>query len=156
MIIRPAPTRASIRAHYLRPAHTYVGGKARALSEPPNKLVCGGLHIGKVSWLIYWAGMRAHVTSVPLHGSRNGGEFLTRPDYFCDFWSGLRAIYSAGSLGASATVYLGFPRRCLFSLGENALAISRRQSIDLEFACGKLAPGLLQRFQITCTKFCVN
>lgn len=87
--------------------------------------------------------MRAHTTSSPLHRKSKRGEFLTRPDYFCDFWleSGLcGTIYSAGDL-------LGYQRQRRDFHGTSArqrempLRYRATRRLDLKYVCGKRATG---------------
>jgi len=82
--------------------------------------------------------MRAHYIRAAARKSKRG-EFLTCPDYFCDFWleSLGTAIYNAEFFGASAIVCWDFHgttvRRRKTSL---RYRITRRS--DLEYGCGKL------------------
>lgn len=119
-----------------------LGSYARVLSEPASKLVCGGLQHWE-SFVINLLGGNARTYYI-LAATRKSkrGEFLTRPDYFCDFWLGSPARYialedlSEYQWQCAGILHGTTARRREMSLRCRARATHR---LDLEYGCSKPA-----------------
>jgi len=136
------------------------GMYARVFSELANKLVCGGLPHWESFVINLLSGIARTLYIPPRKWKR--GEFLTCPDYFCDFWLENPERYTQRGIyiqyGISQDIsnsVLEFSRHCC-TPKENVFTISHNPSVDLEYSCGKLATNFYDTLRGLTTDFASN